>query len=135
MGGKFLPSFRPNVVTANGRSGSVQTSTQWCNSTRHQSIFIRNVRMANPRGLCPIMAQTGQRPERVGNSLVQVYERGGKSVNSGCKRLKRWLTDAYWAVKRTRKLPWLSDLLIVKIRCNKRYMKWVRFLSKLVRKG
>ena len=49
-GGKFLPSFPPNVVTANGRSGSVQTSTQWCNSTRHQSIFIRNVRMANPTG-------------------------------------------------------------------------------------
>ena len=135
LGDTFLPSFPPNVVTANGRSDSVQISTQWCNSTRHQSIFIRNVRMANPRGLCPFMAHTGQRPERVGNSLVQVYQRGGKSVNSGCKRLKSWLTDAYWAVKRTRKLPWLSDLLILKRRCNKRHMKWVRFLSKLVRKG
>ena len=51
------------------------------------------------------------------------------------KGLKSWLTDAYWAVKRTRKLHWLSDLLILKRRCNKRYMKWVRFLSKLVRKG
>lgn len=66
------------------------------------------------------MAHTGQRPERVGNSLVQVYERGGKSVNSGCKRLKSWLTDAYWAVKRTRKLPWLSDLLILQRQYNRR---------------
>ena len=65
------------------------------------------------------MAHTGQRSERVGNSLVQVYERGGKSVNSGCKRLKSWLTDAYWAVERTRKLPWLSDLLILKRQCNR----------------
>lgn len=71
-------------------------------------------------GVRPIMAHTGQRPERVGNSLVHVYERGGKSVNSGCKRLKSWLTDAYWAVKRTRKLPWLSDLLILKRQCNRR---------------
>ena len=67
-----------------------------------------------------IREHTGPRPERVGNSLVQVYERGGKSVNSGCKRLKSWLTDAYWAVKRTRKLPWLSDLLILKRQCNRR---------------
>lgn len=134
LGDTFLPSFPPNVVTANGRSDSVQISTQWCNSTRHQSIFIRNVRMANPRGYA-LLAHTGQTHERVRNSRAQVYERGGKSVNSGCKRLKRWLTDAYWAVKRTRKLPWLRDLLIVNLRCNKRYMKWVRFLSKLVRKG
>lgn len=50
LGDTFLPSFPPNVVTANGRSDSVQISTQRCNSTRYQSIFIRNVRMANPRG-------------------------------------------------------------------------------------
>ena len=64
-------------------------------------------------GVRHIMAHTGQRPESVGNSLVQVYERGGKSVNSGCKSLKSWLTHAYWAVKRTRKLPWLRQ-------CNRR---------------
>ena len=119
-GDKFLSRFPSNFVTASGRSDSLQTSTQWYNLTSNQSSFMRNVRMTNPRGVRPIMAHTGQRSERVGNSLVQVYERGWKSVNSGCKRLKSWLTDAYWAVKRTRKLPWLSDWLILKRQCNRR---------------
>lgn len=127
LGDRFLLSFPSNFVTANGTSDSFQTTTQWCNSTRHQTIFIRNVRMTSPRGVRSIMAHTGQKPGYEIYLFNYMKGEGNLSIRA-VKGLKSWLLDAYWAVKRTRKPPWLSDLLILKRRCKKRYMKRVPFL-------
>ena len=144
FGDTFWPSFPPNFATASGRSNSIQTTTPWCNSTRNQSSFMRNVTCPIQRGTphnrliwqqngnvswwrraqikqlawpmaqrqighrksslvltarfpvvkwrsrsvakSALRAHTGQTPERARNSRAQVYERGRKSVNSGCKR-------------------------------------------------
>ena len=54
--------------------------------------------------------------ERVGISLVEVYERVRKSVTSVCKKIQG-LKDASYGCEKSRKQVLVSDLFIFKRRC------------------
>ena len=55
--------------------------------------------------------------ERVGISLVEVYERVRKSVTSVCKKNQKGWKMYFMAVKKSRKQVLVSDLFIFKRRC------------------
>ena len=80
--------------------------------------------MSKPRGLLPIMAYTGmllpkgvpfsgfRYIEKVGNTVVEVYERVGKSVISVCNKSQKGLTREIYGCDKVEKAVRFCDLFI-----------------------